>query len=209
MVIFVGDTEQEQIDASHAASVLGYQRTASLLGGISEFSKHSRVQAHVTYVSRDAVAVALGLNTIRTPIATLIDVRRHDERALYGAIKGSVHVPVEQLPSAMALSSDLFAKQYGFLQPTSTDLIILSCRTSVRSSWAAQIAADAGLKRVLVYNKGTFEWKLDPAVKVYNGYALLDPPPEPEAFKVEAANVEAGKIELLGLGIDVNNILNM
>ena len=32
---------------------------------------------------------------------TLIDVRRHDERTLYGAIRGSVHVPVDQLPKVI------------------------------------------------------------------------------------------------------------
>lgn len=73
----------------------------------------------------------------------------------------------------------------------------------MRSGWAAQLAQDAGLQRVLVLRQGVYGWRLDPAVKPYRGFKLRDPPPEAEPFQVEAVNVEAGGLELAQLGIPV------
>lgn len=48
----------------------------------------------VRYIGRDALAALLGYSSAPAPVSILlIDVRRHDERALYGSIRGSVHVP--------------------------------------------------------------------------------------------------------------------
>jgi rhodanese-related sulfurtransferase len=50
-------------------------------------------------MSRGALLLLLEYGAAQgAPLVTLIDVRRHDERALYGSIRGSVHLPVEQLP---------------------------------------------------------------------------------------------------------------
>lgn len=76
----------------------------------------------------------------------------------------------------------------------------MSCRTNTRAAWAAQLAQDAGLPRCLVYRQGVHGWRLDPSVKVYRGYKLFDPPPEPEAFVVEETDREAGVAELRALG---------
>ena len=54
------------------------------------------MQAHLRYISRDALAVLLGLagahNEHAAPAAVL-DLRRYDERALYGSIPGTRHIP--------------------------------------------------------------------------------------------------------------------
>ncbi len=48
------------------------------------------------FITKHGVAAALGLGgqaqAAEAP-CVLLDVRRHDERALYGSIRGSLHVP--------------------------------------------------------------------------------------------------------------------
>ena len=55
----------------------------------------------------------------------------------------------------------------------------------------------------MVYRQGVCGWRLDPAVKPYRGYSVLDPPPEPEPFTLEPVNSEAGRRELSALGVPV------
>lgn len=74
-------------------------------------------------------------------------------------------------------------------------------RTNNRSAWAAQVAKDAGLQRCLVHRQGVYGWQYDPAVLPYRRYAVLDPPPEPEPFTVEEVDAEAGRVQLLQLGL--------
>ncbi len=46
------------------------------------------------YINRDGLAALLGYTQAPLGIPyVLIDLRRHDERTLYGTIRGSVHVP--------------------------------------------------------------------------------------------------------------------
>lgn len=202
MLILIGNNEQEQSNAAAAAAAAGYQRAMSLAGALPPFSV-GVAQPHITFINRDALAVLLGLNGLGMPLATLLDVRRSDERVLYGAIRGSVNVPVDQLASALALPPEQFAEQYRFSKPHPEDLLVMSCRTSTRSLWAGHVAADAGFRRVLVYRQGAYGWRLDPSVKPYRGYAVLDPPPEPEEFTLDIADIAAGRLELQQLGIGV------
>ncbi|KAL4452234.1 hypothetical protein ABPG75_007896 [Micractinium tetrahymenae] len=214
-LVFVGDTEEEEARAAAAAASCGFQRSLVLEGGLQQLAAGvAQPQADLRFINRDALAVLLGMaadeaggigpgGVVHAPPATLIDVRRSDERALYGAIKGAVHIPVDQVASALALSPDQFAAQYRFPKPSTDDLVIFSCRTNVRAGWAAQLAQDAGLQRVLVLRQGVYGWRLDPAVKPYRGYRLQDAPPEAEPFQVEPINVEAGRVELAQLGIPV------
>lgn len=76
-------------------------------------------------------------------------------------------------------------------------------RTHSRSTFAAQLAADAGLQRCLALRQGVCGWRLDPGVRPYRGYKLQDAPPEAEPFAVEPLNAEAGRHELAQLGIPV------
>lgn len=78
---------------------------------------------------------------------------------------------------------------------------MMSCRTNTRAAWAAQLAQDAGLSRTVVYREGVYGWRVDASVKVYRGYKLFDPPPEPEPFQVEQPDLMAGATELAGLGM--------
>lgn len=59
------------------------------------------MQANLRYINRDALAVLLGLagapNENAAPAAVL-DLRRYDERALFGSIPGTRHVPGGRCP---------------------------------------------------------------------------------------------------------------
>lgn len=142
MLVFVGDSPEQQLAAAAAGASQGFQRTMVLDGALPLFGLGLGAQAqpdHLRFIGRDAVALLLGLGgeAARAPVATLLDVRRSDERVLYGAIRGSQHVPVDQLPSALALPPDQFAAQYSFAKPGPEDLLILCCECA-GACWCAE-----------------------------------------------------------------------
>lgn len=55
------------------------------------------LQANLKYIGRDALAALLGLlgeRSARVDGTRILDIRRHDERALYGSIPGDVYSQV-------------------------------------------------------------------------------------------------------------------
>ncbi|GAB4819012.1 hypothetical protein N2152v2_006058 [Parachlorella kessleri] len=218
MLVFVGDSEEEQMLAAAKAAAHGYQRTMVLDGCLRNFLPGIQAQLDLRYIDREAVALLLAESTSaggapvagstvgvvweqELPRALVIDVRRSDERALYGAIRGSLHVPLDQLPSAFMLDSEQFVRLYSFRKPTPDDLLIMSSRTNNRSAWAAQVAKDAGLQRCLVHRQGVYGWHFDPSVLPYRRYSMLDAPPDPEPFQVDEVAVDVGQLQLVQLGL--------
>ena len=66
-------------------------------------------------LSRDALLLLMEYGQAQgAPLVTLVDVRRHDERALYGSIRGSVHLAAEQLPRALLMPPDDFLRAFHF-----------------------------------------------------------------------------------------------
>ncbi len=72
--------------------------------------------AELTYLTRDGLAVLLGY-TLTTSIQdhavaphVLLDVRRHDERVLFGLLRGSVHVPGERAAAGAAVGGQRRAR---------------------------------------------------------------------------------------------------
>ena len=164
------------------------------------------LQAEVRYINRDAAALLLSRSAATSDGGgglAFIDVRRHDERTLYGSIPRAQHVPgalprpllqsmtrglaydatyathshsclsggitrshlcraVDELPAALQLNSTEWAERYRFPKPGAGAPVVLQCRTQRRATWAAQLAADAGLHNVLVYKQVTHSrqgWK--------------------------------------------------
>lgn len=99
MLVFVGDREEEEVRAAAAAASCGFQRTMVLEGGLQALgggtTQLPQPQADLRFIGRDALAVLLGMapEVLHVPPVALIDVRRSDERALYGAINGAAHIP--------------------------------------------------------------------------------------------------------------------
>jgi hypothetical protein len=109
MLVFVGDSHEQQYRAATAAAVRGFHRTMTLRGALHHFSRGAAAQPNLRFMNRDALALLLGHGTDAAPPVrvTLIDVRRSDERALYGAITGSVHIPGEVLFAALLVGNSL------------------------------------------------------------------------------------------------------
>jgi len=68
-------------------------------------------------------------------------------------VAGTVHVPAHQLPMAFQMGSDSWEDTFHFPQPSDADWVIMQCRTNKRATWAAQLAADAGLTNCLIYKQ--------------------------------------------------------
>ncbi len=74
-------------------------------------------QANLRYINRDALAVLLGLAGSAAPAvpsSTVLDIRRYDERTLYGSIPGTKHIPGAShntpcLPALILLCKDIAA----------------------------------------------------------------------------------------------------
>ena len=67
-----------------------------------------------------------------------------------------MHVPTDEIPSALRMSSRQWRDSYHCEKPAQGDALVMQCRTNRRASWAAQIAQDAGFKKCLVYKQASF-----------------------------------------------------
>lgn len=114
---------------------------------------------------------------------TLIDVRRHDERSLYGSIPGSVHLPVEQLPKALLAPAEDWLRAFHFRKPGADDVVVVYSRSQQRANLAKQLFNDAGLHRCLVLQDGVVGWRGGGGgvedIRAYEAYAEGEIPPEP------------------------------
>uniref|UniRef100_A0A383VMR1 Rhodanese domain-containing protein n=1 Tax=Tetradesmus obliquus TaxID=3088 RepID=A0A383VMR1_TETOB len=151
--------------------------------------------------SSSEAAAAAAVPVLQGRRVLVLDVRRHDERTLYGAIPGALHLPVDELPSALLLPASHFSHRYHFEQPGCGDVLVLQSRQSARAHWAAQLARDAGWKHVFVYAGGVRNWQLSLAVQAYSAYQQWQPPPDPEPFVPCQPDVAAGAAQLQQLGL--------
>mmetsp|Transcript_15084 Transcript_15084/g.45563 ORF Transcript_15084/g.45563 Transcript_15084/m.45563 type:complete len:356 (-) Transcript_15084:398-1465(-) len=208
LLVFICEDVQAPKAVAAVAAQAGFQRVSYLAGGAAAFNQPARAQAQaeLRFINRDAVSVLVGHTTSGgggsgPDGALLLDLRRHDERSLYGSIPAAHHVPMDELPAALGMSPAAWQEQYGFPKPSSSSTVVMQCRTNRRASWAAQLAHDAGLSRVLVYKQGVYGWRLDPNVKPYRSYEKWEAPPEPEPVQTESVDVEAARSELEHLGL--------
>ena len=111
-------------------------------------------------ISRDALATLVEYGAARgAPLVTVIDVRRYDERALYGSIRGSVHLPAEALPRALLCAPEEWARAFHFRKPGAEDLVVVYGRGNARAAYAKRVFGDAGMHRVLVLAGGVCGWR--------------------------------------------------
>jgi len=180
------------------------------------------------FINRDSCAYLLSLQQQQSAPQdfSFLDLRRHDERALYGGIPGAVHVPVETFVFAVQRDAAAFAAACHVPKPPPDELLILQCRSNRRSAWAARVAEEhgaqlacaafrlrfhpqplwpfpTGYSRVLVYKQGSHGWRLDPGVQAYPSYEPGEEPPEPEDVPLESMDGNAAIEELKALGIEI------
>jgi rhodanese-related sulfurtransferase len=184
-----------------AAAALGFSRCSLLSGGLSRMGPASAPRPpRCAYAGRHALAVLLdggqpaqGGGPERCPL--LLDVRRSDERALYGGIPGAAHLPAEQLPRALAMGGEEWARCVPFARPAPDATLILHSRREARALWAAQLVQDAGYGAACVLREGVVGWRFSEGVAAYAAYGERDVPPPPVSAKHEEPNKrDAGDI---------------
>ncbi|EEH54626.1 uncharacterized protein MICPUCDRAFT_60777 [Micromonas pusilla CCMP1545] len=184
---------------ANGSSIGGGQSVSSLTspGGKSHSSQQSSLTSPTgsssssrvspsELLSRDALGLLLEYGAAQgEPLMTLIDVRRHDERSLYGGIRSSSHLAVEQLPKALLMSNEEWARTFHFRKPGEDDVVVLYSRRMERAVYAKQLLNDAGMHRCLVLADGVVGWCEGGAgaaegIAAYRGYREGETPPEPE-----------------------------
>lgn len=203
LICLVGQSEAQMCAGAAAAAAAACQYTAVLQGGLAAFEAADLAQAEVPRIGRHALALLLGRGCEPAggqPVCC-IDVRRPDERTLYGSIAGSLHIPLEHLPHALQCSPEQFETDHSGPQPAhGHGWVVLCSRRERRAAWAAQVAADVGFN-CLILRQGVCGWKLHPAVQGYDSYGPGEAPPEPDTDEVDDLDEHLGYEELLGLGI--------
>ncbi|CAL8248012.1 unnamed protein product [Lota lota] len=97
--------------------------------------------------------------------AVVIDVREPWELREYGAIPGSINVPLAQVDAALQLNPEDFKEKYGADMPQPADKIIFSCLAGIRSKKALDTATLLGYKDVQHYPGGWQAWAQNEQLK--------------------------------------------
>lgn len=186
--------------AASLAAALGHLRCSVVEGGLDALlSPGGSALSRPQPLSRHALALLLQRGE---GCVAVVDVRRCEERCLYGGVAGSVCLPAEQLPRALAGVADEWARTHRFPKPCGGEALVLVSRGERRARWAAQLVADAGVELALVLRDGTQGWGFDPGVLRYEPFEEGEVPPEPEPPGPACApNVDAGEDELSRLGL--------
>lgn len=108
---------------------------------------------------------------------------------------------VNELPKALTLDENAFQERYQFPKPKADDVVITSCLTNRRATWAARLLIEAGYTKVFVNHTGAYGWRFSPSVKPYDAYELGDIIPAPKEFDRESPDATAGLKELEDLGL--------
>lgn len=114
-----------------------------------------RIEQGLGYAGAVSPAEAWAL--VQAGAARLIDVRTEEERIAVGYVEGSAHVPWATAPD-FALNP-AFLAELGALA-AKDEVILLLCRSSVRSDRGGELAAAAGFTQVFNVLEG-FEGEAD------------------------------------------------
>ena len=207
-LIFVSTHGHSSSHAAALATSLGFTRCSIVDGGLAAavpIAHFDEVDAMSPV--RDGTlsldAVQLLLETVRDDGNLLglviLDIRRFDERSLYGSIEGSTHIPVDNLPKALGMNDEEWVRMFRFLKPTADNLILLHSRSPSAAAWAKQLFSDAGLHNCHCYVDGAFSGP-DGDVRSYEAYEEGGAPPEPVKLG-RAFNRMNAERELLDLRI--------
>ena len=230
LIVFVdcGDGKAAT-SAAAAAAAAGYETTACVEGGARVLAAaEAAPPPDLPSISAPALALALeaqrgggggGGSVEAEPGNTaagsaprrttprrvvVVDVRRHDERALYGSLPGAIHIPAPRLPAVLRAPAAAFEATHGAPPPGPADAAVFVSRGATRAAWAAVVAVDAGVGRCLAFRAGAAAAGAalgggGPAHHARYGEGGAPPPPLPPPAAPPAEG--AAKAELSELGL--------
>ena len=211
-MIFVSTHGHSSSHAAALATSLGFTRCSIVDGGLAAAVPLAHFDEPAVFSSgKDRAlsfdAVLLLLETVRDDGNALglviLDIRRFDERALYGTLEGSTHVPVDHLPKAVHMNDEEWVRMFRFHKPTSDNLILLHSRSSSSAAWAKQLLSDAGLHNCHSYVDGAYAGP-DGTLRSYEAYEEGGAPQEPVSIGQSVTfNRTSAERELLDLRIRV------
>ncbi|XP_056422154.1 thiosulfate sulfurtransferase/rhodanese-like domain-containing protein 3 isoform X2 [Hyla sarda] len=88
----------------------------------------------------------------------LVDVREPWEIKEYGIIKGSIHIPLGDLVSALQMTPKHFEEKYKMKLPEKSNTLVFSCLAGIRSGRALDEATSLGYNKVYNYAGGFEDW---------------------------------------------------
>lgn len=177
------DGETTETNATDASSSFGTDKNKAASSPLSPSASPRAIPEGET-IGRDALALLGEYGAAQgAPLVTVIDVRRYDERALYGSIRGSVHLPAETLPRALLCTPEEWARTFHFRKPGVDEVVVVYGRRNERAAYAKRVFGDAGMHRVLVLADGVCGWRNGGGegedARAYDAYAEGEAPPEP------------------------------
>ena len=182
-----GDERSEMTSETETAGEFPAARTFDVSPSPSSPSTNAssaRAVPEDETIGRDALALLGEYGAAQgAPLVTVIDVRRYDERALYGSIRGSAHLPAEALPRALLCTPEEWARTFHFRKPGADEVVVVYGRQNERAAFAKRVFADAGMPRVMVLADGVCGWRNAGGegedARAYDAYAEGEGPPEP------------------------------
>ncbi|CAG9461623.1 unnamed protein product [Pedinophyceae sp. YPF-701] len=223
LLVLIGPKPEHCLQAVRAARSSGYRRLAAVRGGAQSFLHHDhhnnnsgsgrsrqengrgsfdKPDSGPRYLGRDALAVLLSRAGAPGSGCVILDVRRSDERSMYGGIRGTHHLPAADLPQALDLPPEQFEATWRFPKPAKNTVLALLSRGERRAVWAARVAEDAGWTRPLCCKGGTAGWQMAGSnVLSYPHYERGEEPPEPHVLPPRPVGETEGFRELRMKGL--------
>ena len=210
-LVFLCDDGAESERAASVAANLGFSRCSFLDGGLDALvaTPAPARPPRCAYVSRNALAALQerGAGGLSAEGLLLLDVRRREERCLYGAIPGAAQLPCEQLARALAMGPEEWGRTFRFPRPHPEAPLVLHSRAELRASWAAQLLAEEGFESVFVLREGVGGWATafpEGGAMGYPAYREGETPPAPVTGGSHGGggvSLEAGLEEAARLGL--------
>lgn len=211
-MIFVSTHGHSSSHAAALATSLGFARCSVVDGGLAAAVPLTHFESNgvLSPSNKRALsfdALMLLLETVRDNGNTLglviLDIRRFDERTLYGAFEGSAHVPIDSLPKALVSNDEDWIRMFRFHKPSAEDMLLIHSRCAKSAAWAKQLLSDAGLHNCHLYVDGTYPGP-DGQIRTYEAYGESDAPPEPvEIGRMLSFDRTKAERELFDLRIQV------
>ena len=212
-LVFVSTHGHSSSHAAALASSLGFTRCSIVDGGLAAAVPLAHFDVNEGFSpGKDRAlsidAVLLLLETVRDNGNALglviLDIRRFDERALYGSLEGSAHIGVDQLPKALGMNEDDWLRMFRFYKPTADNLLLVHSRDASAAVWAKQLLSDAGLHNCHSYVDGVYAGP-DGSLRTYDSYEEGGAPPEPVTVgRTLSFNRTKAERELLELRIHID-----